>query len=266
MMDLAQIIARFDFPGSLVEAVPFGRGHINDTYAVSLRQPDGSQRRYILQKINQYVFKDPMAVMENVERVTRHLHAKIQAAGGDPLRETLNLVPARDGRVLFIATRRVMSGARSCLSKAPAPTKQPKARSTFTRPPGHLVNFQPNWPIFRPGCCTKPSRTSTTPRAASATFEEAVQRDATRRAAAVRDEIRFLEQREADTRVLTDLIDQGRLPLRVTHNDTKFNNVMIDDHSGAGRLHRGPGYGHAGAGAVRFWRCGAQRRRAGGRR
>ena len=231
MTDLADIIGRFDFLGSLVGAVPFGLGHINDTFAVSLRQPDGSLRRYILQKINQFVFKDPMAVMENVERVTRHLHAKIQAAGGDPLRETLNLVPARGGESFYRDTAGdvwraflFIEGART-YETAESPQHIVQAGRAFGQFQAQLADFPASLlhetiPHFHD-----------TPRRFR-DFQEAVQRDAHGRAASVRDEIHFLERREADTRVLSDLMDQKRLPLRVTHNDTKFNNVMIDDQSG----------------------------------
>lgn len=230
-MDLVEIAGKFSFEGSLVEILPFGQGHINDTYAAVFRQPGGGVRRYILQRINRFVFKDPEALMENVERVTRHLHRKIAAAGGDPLRETLNLVMALDGRsfyrdpegeywraLLFI------EGART-YEEAESPAHIYQAARAFGNFQRQLADFpamqlHETIPFFHD-----------TPRRFRA-FEDAVQRDAFNRAAAVRDEIRFLEEREADTRVLVEEIARGVLPLRVTHNDTKFNNVMIDDHTG----------------------------------
>ena len=99
--DIAAIAGQFCFPGSLESAAPYGLGHINDTFRLLFHQPDGTQRRFILQHINQFVFKHPDALMENIERVTRHLRKKILSAGGDPLRETLNLVPARDQQTYY---------------------------------------------------------------------------------------------------------------------------------------------------------------------
>lgn len=229
--DIAGVAGKFCFEGSLEAAAPFGLGHINDTYLVTYRQPDGTLRRYILQRINQFVFKNPAALMENIERVTRHLHDKIVAAGGDPLRETLNLVPARDRgsyirdahgeywrAFLFIENARTYESAES-------PEHIYQAARAFGNFQRQLADFPAGQlhetiPFFHD-----------TPRRFCA-FQEAVQRDAVRRAAVVRAEIHFLEQREADTRVLVEGIAGHTLPLRVTHNDTKFNNVMIDDRSG----------------------------------
>ena len=229
--DIAEIAGQFCFIGSLAAAVPFGLGHINDTYLVTYRQPDGTLRRYILQRINQFVFKNPAELMENIERVTRHLHDKIVAAGGDPLRETLNLVLARDQRTyardahgeywrafLFIENARTFESAES-------PEHIYQAARAFGNFQRQLADFPARQlhetiPFFHD-----------TPRRFRA-FQEAVQRDAFGRAAAVRSEIHFLEQREVDTRLLVEGIARGTLPLRVTHNDTKFNNVMIDDRSG----------------------------------
>jgi hypothetical protein len=230
-MDLAGIISQFCIPGNLSEARSFGCGHINDTHAVSLRQPDGSVRRYILQRINHFVFKDPEALIENVEWFTHHLHNKIVAAGGNPLRETLNLVPTLDQHsfyrdaegeywraFLFIEDACTYESAES-----PAHIYQvARAFANFQRqladfPTGRLHE---TIPFFHD-----------TPRRFRA-FEEALQRDPLGRVAAVREEIRFLEHREAETRVLVEGIARGVLPLRVTHNDTKFNNVMIDERTG----------------------------------
>ncbi len=229
--DIAGIAEKFCFAGSLTAASPFGLGHINDTHLLTFRQADGAVRRYILQRINQFVFHHPQELMDNIERVTRHLHEKIAAAGGDPLRETLNLVPACDRRTyycdpqgeywrafLFIEHARTYESAENPMHIYQAA----RAFGNFQR---QLADFpaaqlHETIPFFHD-----------TPRRFHA-FQEAVRRDAFGRAAAVRDEIQFLEQREVQTRVLVDGIERGVLPLRVTHNDTKVNNVMIDDQSG----------------------------------
>ncbi len=231
MTDLAAIAGQFSFTGSLVEVSPFGRGHINDTYAAVYRQPNGALRRYILQRINQFVFKNPEALMENLERVTRHLHGKIEAAGGDPLRETLNLVPALDQRAFYRDAAGeywrgllFIEGART-YEEAESPAHIYQAARAFGNFQRQLADFpaaqlHETIPFFHD-----------TPRRFRA-FAEAVQGDAAQRAATVRAEIEFLQAREPDTRVLVDGIASGTLPLRVTHNDTKFNNVMIDDRTG----------------------------------
>ncbi|MBE0700006.1 MAG: aminoglycoside phosphotransferase family protein [Anaerolineaceae bacterium] len=224
---------QFAIPGTLVDSVPYGTGHINDTLALRFRQEDGMERRYILQRINQFVFRKPVEVMENIERVTAHLREKILAGGGDPDRETLTLVPACSGlnytcdakgdfwRVyLFIEGTRTYETAQS----QEQIYKTAWAFGDFQRlladfPAGLLHETIPNFHY--------------TPKRFIA-FQDAIARDPAGRAAGVAEEIRFLEQREGDTRILTGMLEKGILPLRVTHNDTKINNLLVDERTGKG--------------------------------
>ncbi len=229
--DISAIANQFCFTGSLETAAPYGLGHINDTFQLLFRQPDGPERRYILQRINQFVFKNPEALMENIERVTRHLRKKILSAGGDPLRETLNLVPARDQRTFYRDAQGeywraflFIEGARTYES-----AENPEHIYQVARAFGNFQHMLADFPAAQLHE-TIPSFHDT-PRRFLA-FQEAVAKDSYGRVAAVRDEIRFLEQRKTDTHVLVDGIARGNLPIRVTHNDTKFNNVMIDDRTG----------------------------------
>ena len=99
--NFASVVSNFAFEGDFLDAAPYGFGHINDTYAARFRQPDGAIRRYILQRINHEVFRYPEGLMQNIERVTIHLRGKIAAAGGDPDRETLNLIRTLDGNAFY---------------------------------------------------------------------------------------------------------------------------------------------------------------------
>ena len=90
--DFAEIVKHFRFEGDFLEANLCKLGHINDTYIARFRKADGAVHRYILQRINHNVFKSPEELMQNIERVTTNLRKKIIAAGGDPERETLNLI------------------------------------------------------------------------------------------------------------------------------------------------------------------------------
>jgi Ser/Thr protein kinase RdoA (MazF antagonist) len=230
-MDLAVVAAKFRFSGRLSQIAVFGNGHIHDTHVVSCIQADGTTRRYILQRINCYVFKNPVALMENIERVTYHLNQKIQAAGGDPARETLNLVPTVDGGSFFEDNDSecwraflFIEGARTYET---AENRQQLYQTAWA-----FGNFQRQLADFPAVQLheTIPNFHHTPMRFQA--FMEAVERDSYNRAAAIQPEIRFLQQREPETRVLAELIRQGALPLRVTHNDTKLNNVMIDDQTG----------------------------------
>ena len=230
-IDQREVVEHFRISGSLSLVEPFGRGHINDTHVVSFVQTDGTTQRYILQRINRSIFTDPPSVMENIEQVTRHLSSKIQAAGEDPLRETLNLVRTFDGSSYYRDSSgefwRVflfIEGARTFeLAETPQQTYQAGwAFGNFQR---QLADF-PASQLHE----TIPNFHNTALRFQS--FTEAVQRDSFKRASSVQDEIQFIEEHAAQTHILVDMITQGSLPLRVTHNDTKFNNVMIDDQTG----------------------------------
>jgi len=171
--------------------------------------------------------------MQNVERVTSHLRKKIIAAGGDPDRETLNLIPTVDGKTFYrtqdgsywrayvfiegAQTYEAVENLDHVYNASKAFGKFQKLVSDF--PPGQLYETIPNFH-------------HTTKRFEA--FIEAVERDVKNRAQSVRAEVEFVEKRADDTSVLLDLLDQGKLPERVAHNDTKFNNVMIDSETGEG--------------------------------
>ena len=84
-----------------MEALPYGSGHIHDTYAVWCRGVGGKPRPYLVQRINQRVFKDPEGLQQNIAKVTRHLQRKIAARGGDPNQETLTILPTLSGDNLY---------------------------------------------------------------------------------------------------------------------------------------------------------------------
>jgi Ser/Thr protein kinase RdoA (MazF antagonist) len=230
---LADIASHFCFAGPFGEAVPFGNGHINDTYALTCGLAGEKANRYILQKINHFVFRDPPALMENIQRVTSHLGQKISAAGGDRLRETLNLVPTIDGGNLYQDPNGHFWRAYARIEGSHTYEKAENLQHVY-QAAWAFGNFQrllTDFPASQlhetiPNFHHTPRRFQT--------FVAAVQADARNRAADVRSEIQFIEQREQDTRLLLEMSAQGLLPQRVTHNDSKFNNVMIDDRTGKG--------------------------------
>jgi len=230
--DLRAIAACFDLPGEFQHGEPYGGGHINDTYRVLQREGD-VLHSYILQRINHYVFKNPAHVMENIERVTRYARERILATGRDPRRRVLTLVPAHDGCSFSLDeagnTWRMylyIDGA-SLYEAAPNLGVLYSAARAFGEfqvllaglPGGRLHETIPDFHHTR-------NRFSA--------FQQAVQADAANRAAAVKKEIDFILKREADASVVIDLLSEGRLPERVTHNDTKINNVLIEESSGEG--------------------------------
>jgi Ser/Thr protein kinase RdoA (MazF antagonist) len=227
------VLKCFRFEGDFLDGAPYPFGHINDTYSVRFGTADDTVRYYILQRINHDVFKDPERLMHNVEMVTAHLRKKVIAAGGDPQRETLNLVPAVNGKTFhkthdgnYWRAYVFIDGAQT-YETAKTLDHFYSAAKAFARFQQLLSDFPAEW-LHE----TIPDFHHTRKRFEA--FVETVEKDIRNRAGSVRAEIEFVEKRAADTSVLVDLLARGALPERVTHNDTKFNNVMIDDETGEG--------------------------------
>jgi len=225
--DVRAIARQFQVYGEFLSAKPYGSGHINDTYCVVFDQA-GSRARYIFQRINHLVFKNPVALMESISRVTRHLGGK-SAGAGDQSRRALTLIPARDGEpfhadesgnywrvYLFIERARTYDAVQSTAQAF-------EAAQAFGRFQSMLADLPaPRLHDTIPDFHHTPKR--------FLALEKAIAADAVNRAALAKPEIAFALRNKAITSVLLD----ANLPERVTHNDTKFNNVMLDDATGEG--------------------------------
>ena len=227
---LRQAAAAFDFGLPTGEAERYGAGHINDTFAVWAAD---HSRRWILQRINTDTFTDPAGLMENVTGVTSYLRREILARGGDPDREALNVVPTREGKPYYTdceggAWRAYLFVEGTvCLQKVENERDFYTAAETF----GNFQNQLAGYPAAT--LHETIARFHDTPNR-YANFEKALAADVMGRAKDVGPEIAFIRAREADCRVLVDQLAAGVLPLRVTHNDTKLNNVLIDQATGKG--------------------------------
>ncbi len=214
----------------MLDHQPWGTGHINATYKATYRTHSG-QRSYIHQWINQKVFTRPQELMENVQRVTSHLRAKIERAGGDPDRRSLTLVPTMDDKSYY----RTPEGEywRTYLFIERARTyDQVENLDHVESAAGAFGNFQRQLADLPGGRLhdTIPHFHHTPRRFAK--LAAAVDADSANRAAGAKAEIDFALGRQGDTSVLIDLLEKGELTERITHNDTKFNNVMFDDDTG----------------------------------
>ncbi len=227
-----EIISHFQQPGDFLGAMTYGTGHINDTFTSSFRTGRGVVR-YIHQRINQHVFRQPEKVMENIVRVTRYAAERISAAGGDPARETLTVIPALDGRpyyrteaddywrtYVFIEGARTYDQVEDVRHVYAAANAFGNFQRLLTGLPGERLHE------------TIPDFHHTAKRFTA--FAQALERDAHNRAVMAKAEIDFILARADDARVVVDLLAAGRIPERVTHNDTKLNNVMIDERTGEG--------------------------------
>jgi len=224
--EVRAIAGQFQLGGDFVRAEPFGSGHINDTFRVTTGH--GLRNRYILQRLNPVVFPNPAAVMENIRRVTAHLDRKI-AGAPDAARRVLRVIPALDGnpfyrdaaghwwRVYYFVERT------RAVDVVESPAQAFAAAQAF----GQFQKLLADLPAPRlhdtiPDFHHTPSR--------FAALEKAVAADAFNRAQPAAAEIEFARRNQALCRVLLD----ARLPERVTHNDTKINNVLLDDATGEG--------------------------------
>ena len=225
--DVGAIACQFQIDGEFAGATTYGSGHINDSYCVTFDQA-GRPARYLLQLINRGIFKDPIALMENIQRVTSHLASKVS---GEPNRSelVLTLIPAHDLRVYYAdadgnywRTYRFIENAHTY--DAVESTDQAfQAAKAFGRFQELLVDL----PAPRLHDTIKDFHQT---RKRFMALEQAIASDANCRAVLARSEIEFAFARQSITSVLLD----ANLPERITHNDTKFNNVMLDDVTGEG--------------------------------
>jgi hypothetical protein len=222
------VVARqFRIDGDLLSVTPYGSGHINDSYCAIFRQ-SGAPLRYLLQRINHSIFKDPTALMENIRRVTSHLAEKT-AGEADCNRQVLTLIAARDGMVWhrdkdgnYWRAYRFIEKARTY--DAVESTEQAfQAARAFGRFQKLLVDLP------APRLNDTIADFHHTPKRLMA-LEEAIALDVANRAILVQPEIEFALAHRSIASVLLD----ANLPERVTHNDTKFNNVMLDDATSEG--------------------------------
>ena len=230
-MDRGELIQKFAVEGNAASFCEYGNGHINRTYLAEIEQ-GGKREKFIFQKINTDIFRNVDQLMENIMGVTSFLGRKIAEQGGDPNRETLQVIPTREGASYYrdeegcYRMYRFITGA---------------VRLDAVRKPGDFYESAAAFGNFQALLADYPAETlhetipdfhNTAKRYAA--FSQAVEEDVCGRVKLVGPEIEFLRKRERELSVLVDLLEAGELPLRVTHNDTKLNNIMMDAKTGKG--------------------------------
>ncbi|MFQ9102912.1 MAG: phosphotransferase enzyme family protein [Oscillospiraceae bacterium] len=223
---ISQILAAYVLPGTVADVARHGKGHINDTFCVVCKTPEGGTARFILQRLSQAAFPHPEEVMENFVGITSYLRREILAEGGDPLRETLSLVKTRDGADFVTDAEgrawRLMPFIENadCYQSA-----TPELFAASGRAFGRFQYMLRDYPA-RTLHETIPHFHDTESRFEQ--FLAALEADKLNRAEGVSPEIQFILRRKADCGVALRALREGKLPLRVTHNDTKLNNILID--------------------------------------
>lgn len=230
-MDKQEIVRLFAAEGTIAGIQEYGSGHINRTELVEMER-DGQREKYILQRINTEIFQDVDGLMENIVGVTDYLRKKIQAAGGDFERGALQVIRAKNGASYC----RIEGNCYRMYRFIKDAVSYDAVRS-----PGDFYESALAFGTFQSLLADYPADTlhetipdfHNTPKR-FADFCQAVENDVCGRVAAARKEIDFLMARKQEMSILTDLQEAGQLPLRVTHNDTKLNNVMLDAKTGKG--------------------------------
>jgi hypothetical protein len=223
----SDIVQSFCITGRPLDPLRIGNGHINDTFLIKVCE--GSGHDYVLQRVNGKVFRDIPGLMENIKRVTSHIRSRIEKMpGSQPDRECLTLIPAIDGKSYFLDEKGdywrmyiFIKDSHSCdiVRTAEQAFEGGKAFGCFLADLADL----PGGPLNE----TIPDFHNIEKRLND--FFSITMNDPLNRAALAKHEIAFVEKRACQMMKIPDLIKKGKIPLRVTHNDTKFNNVLLDE-------------------------------------
>jgi len=229
-MTFENIVSQFAIYGEFEEIEPFGAGHINQTYR-SLWNQAGKRVRYIHQRINEKVFQKPDELMENIERITRHIAAKLKNDGLEDIsRRVLTVISSKDGRLwvrddeggwwrsyLFIENTHALE-----IADSPAAAGfLGKSIANFQRQLADLGGKRLHETI--PDFHNMEKRYGR--------FYEALSADCKGRVKELEPEINFMKQNEERGAVLVRALREGHLPERICHNDAKMNNILIDNES-----------------------------------
>ena len=223
-LNLAAIMEQFSIDSG---ALPYGNGHINDTFVIT------SHPKYILQRINTDIFKSPEELMENIEKVTVAIKKKLVEKGADPSRGTLTIVKTKDGKNFYKdsdgSCYRVFLFIDDAVSYDRVESEKilygaAKSFGEFQRMLSDFDASELHETI--PDFHNTPKRFEN--------LKAAIAADRANRRESVKEEIDFALSFEKEISKVVDGLADGSIPLRVTHNDTKINNVLIDPLTGKG--------------------------------
>lgn len=223
MKQYIEIMSHFRIKQTVLSVESYGSGHINHTFLVKTE----GEAKYILQKINTSIFPKVEELMGNILHVTSFLRERIVQEGGDAARETMTVISAKDGKPYYMDEQENVWRVYLFIDDAVTYDQIEKKEDFYQcgRAIGRFQALLADFPVdslheIIPDFHNTPKRYRD--------FEEAVAGDCCQRAAEVAKEIAFVRARRAEMSILTDMLAEGKLPLRVTHNDTKLNNILID--------------------------------------
>ncbi len=230
-MEILEVCNHFQIAGTPTEAVPYGNGHINDTYKVTAEM-GGNTVHYILQKMNPYVFNSIPQLMSNISTVTGWLKKEIDKEGGNPERETLCLIRTvnnKDYAVIDGDSYRMYNFIENTVS-----LDKPRTAFDFSESSVAYAKFIKRLALFDVSkMYTVIPNFHNTPRRLYS-LNLAVRNDKADRLKRVRNEVKWVAEREKLAGRITTLLATRAIPTRVTHNDMKLNNVLLDEATGSG--------------------------------
>ena len=229
MIDVVEIVKQFCIEGEIKSIKSMNSGHINTTFRITFNN-EGRTEYYTAQAINTYVFKNPEAVMDNIVKVTNHIRKKLEESGGNLEREVLTPIQAKDGKYFYVDIENTYWRIYHFIDKSHTHNKVEDPMTLYSA--GECFgNFQKQLADFPMDELveTIPDFHNTPVRYDQ--LMEAIERNSAGRADRCMREIKFFLDREKEMSILTNLQADGKLPLRVTHNDTKFNNILLDDET-----------------------------------
>lgn len=228
-----EAIGQFRYEGVLIDERPYGSGHINDTYLLTFEIAEMGTIKVILQRMNKNIFTKPIELMENILNVTSYLRKKIIENGGDPDRETLNVIRTVDNMPYFVDSEGEYWRSYKFITDATS-YDQVESPKDFYQSAVAFGNFQRLLAEYPAETLHETIEGFHDTKARFQVFKKAVEDDVCGRAASVQKEIQFVLEHEHLANVFADLLEKKEIPLRVTHNDTKLNNIMIDNKTRKG--------------------------------
>ncbi|MBW6535593.1 MAG: aminoglycoside phosphotransferase family protein [Mariniphaga sp.] len=222
-INLIKIANQFQLAGKVKSVTPLGEGFINDTFII---KTEGNSPKYILQRKNKKVFSPVPAMMENIQKVCDHIKVKVKTAGGDPMREAMTIIPANDGKLYFLDE--VEEYWAVCLfiedTIAYEAAETPELAYSGGRGIGKFQSLVSD--LKEPLTDILPGFHNI--RIRYEQWDAVLKKDPVGRKAKVADEISWIESRREEMMNFWQLVENGTIPTRVSHNDTKINNILFD--------------------------------------
>lgn len=223
--NLELIASQFELEGTIQSVKPLGQGFINDTFIITVDSP---AKRYILQRKNKNIFTDVPAMMQNIKMVCDHIKAKVSASGGDHMREAMTVIETKDGKLcyesedgefwavcLFIEDTKAYDSSNTPELAYQGGKGIGKFQSMLADFNGELADILPGFHNIR---------------FRYEQWNDAISRDAAGRVADLGREISWIESRKAEMLDYWSKVENGEIPKRVSHNDTKINNILFDNN------------------------------------